>query len=274
MKETTAERSSHGPSDAAGWTEVDVAVYETFVVPRYTARFGELLVEMVTPSVDARIAHLGCRTGYPDPQVLARLPDAHLYGWDRSVPAVELARVKQRALGVPMEYATTEDGSNPFPEGAFSHVFSIHPTVPRKPLLHEFYRLLAPAGQALLALPLRGSFLEIADLLREYALRHDVHELPPALDRLALERPTPEVLAAELEAAGFGFVDVEVRPQNLVFRSARDLFEDPISRLFVLPEFAQFGDVALRYVREAIDKYFSESDFELSLFVACASGRR
>ena len=152
MKEPTTERSSHGPSDAAGWTEVDVAVYETFVVPRYTARFGELLVEMVTPSVDARIAHLGCRTGYPDPQVLARLPDAHLYGWDRSVPAVELARVKQQALGVPMEYATTEDGSNPFPEGAFSHVFSIHPTVPRKPLLHEFYRLLAPAGQAAYAM--------------------------------------------------------------------------------------------------------------------------
>ena len=66
---------------------------------------------------------------------------------------------------------------------------------------------------------------------------------------------------------------------SLTFQSGRDLMEDPIMRLLVLPEiWATLGipDIAspMAYVEEAINKYWSEEAFELTVNVGCASGRR
>ena len=146
-------------------------------------------------------------------------------------------------------------------------------------MLAELRRLLAPHGQALIAMPLRGSFAEIADLLREYALKHEAVPLSDAVDRASFGRPTVELLAAELERAGFEFVDVELRTTVLEWRSGRDFYEDPVSRLVLFPEFkAQLAvddlEAAWEYVRDAVDKYWSDSIFELSVNVGCASGRR
>jgi SAM-dependent methyltransferase len=54
--------------------------------------------------------------------------------------------------------------------GLFSHAFSIHPASHKKgrlDLFQEMLRLLYPGGQALIAMPLKGSYQEIADLFRE-----------------------------------------------------------------------------------------------------------
>jgi hypothetical protein len=88
-----------------------------------------------------------------------------------------------------------------------------------------------------------------------------------------------ELLGAELEEAGFHYVDVELRTTTLEFQSGRAFFEDPIARLLVLPELrASFAidaaEPALAYVREAIDKYWSEAAFTLTVNVGCGSGRR
>ena len=70
-----------------------------------------------------------------------------------------------------------------------------------------------------------------------------------------------------------------MRPATLRFRSGRDFFEDPIARLVILPEMRFTLNVAdaerpLSYVREAIDKYWSRSAFELTVNIGCATGRR
>jgi hypothetical protein len=88
-----------------------------------------------------------------------------------------------------------------------------------------------------------------------------------------------EALGAELEEAGFQYVDVEMRPKTLQFQSGRDFFEDPVVRLVILPELkTTLGlaatEQALGYVRDAIDKYWSEGTFELTVNVGCASGRK
>lgn len=261
----------------------DAAVFETFVVPRYLRPFGELAVEMLAASEDAQVAHLDCRTGYPDLLIARRLPGSQVFGCDPSAPAIELARAKARTSSeLYADYRqSTDEWPAPFPSGAFSHALSLHPLArpeDRASLLAELARLLAKNGQALIAMPLRGSFPEIADLLREYALKSEAVPLTDAVDRASLGRPTVELLSAELEAAGFGFVDVEIRTSVLEWRSGRDFFEDPVTRLVLFPEFrAQLGiddlDRAWEYVREAIDKYWSDSVFELTVNVGCASGR-
>jgi SAM-dependent methyltransferase len=268
-------RTTLGPAEAA--------IVETFVVPRYLSLFGELALDMIVESDDARVVHVNCRTGYPDRGLARRLRGAHVIGVDPSPAAVELARAKAAAMpDMVTSYVVHADLVTTLPSGAFSHAMTLHPNVgpgERKPMLAELVRLLAPYGQALFALPMRGSFQEIMDLFREYALKFDDVEFAHAVERATASRPTVETLSEELEDVGFDFVDVALRPAVLRFQSGRDFFEDPVSRILLVPDVQLSLGVAdiskpLAYVRDAIDKYWSEGSFELSIQVGCATGRR
>jgi hypothetical protein len=63
------------------------------------------------------------------------------------------------------------------------------------------------------------------------------------------------------------------------FVSGRAFIEDPITRLLLMPEFRKNLDTddlraPFEYVRDAIDKYWSEGEFELTVHVGCATARR
>jgi SAM-dependent methyltransferase len=212
-----------------------------------------------------------------------RLPGAHFYGCDPSKHALELARAKAATMpGMITDYRAFENYPAPLPAAAFSHAVTLHPLAnidERARTLGEFSRVLAPRGQALIAMPLRGSFQEIADLLREYALKSEANDVAKAVDTALMIRPSVEMFGAELEEAGFDYVDVEMRTHTLKFQSGRDFFEDPVVRLLILPEVRLNLDLPdldkpLAYLRDAMDKYWSESDFELTVNVGCASGRK
>jgi SAM-dependent methyltransferase len=261
----------------------DAAVLETFVVPRYLSLFGELLLEMLLVGEGARVAHLGCRTGYPDNLVYERVPDVAIVGVDASHAALVLARNKASAFGeAAIEYHEVDMFPSSLDDESFSHAISLHPIgshEDRRDLFAEASRILYEGGQALFALPLRGSFQELGDLLREFALKHDRGEFGNLVENAMAGRPTIETLSEELEDVGLSDVDVEVRATTLAFDSGRSFFEDPMTRLLVLPELrSSLGhadlDESLAYVREAIDKYWSEGKFELSVNVGCASARR
>lgn len=260
----------------------DAAIFETHVVPNYLTMFAERLLEMLAAGRDARVCHVNCRTGFPDRQLLARLPNAHVYGCDASEPAIELARAKAKTIKDSIfDYRVVPGFPLPFPAGAFSHVFTLHPlTAPaeRTALFTEIARLTAPRGQALVAMPLRGSFVEVADLLRECALKNEMTALTNAVEAAVQLRPTDDMLTREMEEVGFEFVDVDLRLRTLKFESGRDFFEDAVTRLLLVPEFrVNLGietDEPFDYVREAIDKYWHGSTFELTVNVGVVTGRR
>lgn len=261
----------------------DAAILETFVVPRYLSLFGELAQQMLIIGESARILHLGCRTGYPDLKIYEHSEGADIVGVDDSLPALELARNKAQVMGdVRIEYRPADEGGLEYEGGLYTHALVLHPnvgTAERLELLREMERLLCRGGQAVIALPLRGSFQEIADLFREYALKHDDSEFSKAVEAALLARPSIELLSEELELAGLGDVDVEIRQTSLTFDSGRAFVEDPVSRLLILPEVRAWIGVEdvtepLSYVRDAIDKYWSEGKLELSLNVGCASARK
>ncbi|HLK38992.1 MAG TPA: class I SAM-dependent methyltransferase [Polyangiaceae bacterium] len=278
-----ASAAADAPRGRVRLGPADAAIFETFVVPRYMALFGELALELLVESDEAQVVHLHCRTGYPDRGIAMKLPGAHIIGVDGSTAALELARAKAATMPeMVSDYRLMEEFPVPLPEAAFSHAVTLHPLAEaedRAQLLEELSRLLAPNGQVLVAMPLRGSFQEVADLLREYALKEDDPEVGRAAEQAALRRPTVETFAAEFEEAGFDFVDVSLSPATLTFKSGRDFFEDPVARLIVLPELRfdlqlEDPDAALSYVREAIDKYWSDGSFELTVNVGCATGRK
>ncbi len=256
---------------------------ETFVVPRYLSLYGDLVLGMLLAGESALVVHLGCRTGYPDRQIQEKVPGARITGVDPSLPALELARNKAALItDAPIEYIVGDDLPTELPDESYSHVLCLHPVVSaaeRGELLSEMQRLLYSGGQALVAMPLRGSFQEIGDLLREYALKFDEGEFGKAVDNMMATRPTIETLSEELEDAGLDDVDVEIRSTTLTFDSGRAFIEDPVTRLLLAPELSvALGGLDLEkpldYVREAIDKYWSEGKFEVLVNVGCASARR
>jgi SAM-dependent methyltransferase len=280
---TTPSSPPRGARAARSLSASEAAIFETFVVPRYLSLFGDLALEMIAEGEDAQVLHVLCRTGYPDRGISLKMPTAHVYGCDPSAAALELARAKAATKrGMVSEYRVAEGYPTPYPDGAFSHVLSLHPLAApeeRRRLMSELARLLGPSGQALIAMPIRGSFQEITDLLREYSLKYEALEVSKAVEAAALIRPTVEMFGAELEEAGFDYVDVQVRPATLKFQSGRDFFEDPVTRLMLLPEFRinlalEEIEAPFSYVRDAIDKYWSDGAFELTVNVGCVSGRR
>ncbi|MEO5730911.1 MAG: methyltransferase domain-containing protein [Byssovorax sp.] len=266
-------------------TAADAEIFEDAVVPRYLSFFGALAAEMLFPCPEAQIAHLGCRTGYPDSSIAERIPDSSLVGVDASAPALDLARARA-SLNSRMRVTYELGNSLPtgLPDFGFTHALTLHPLCDaegRSMLLAELRRVLIPGGQALLALPLRGSFPEINDMIREYSLRQDLMELGRAVDLAAASRPTIETISEELENAGLTEVDVDVQLIAVSFANGREFLDDPIAKLMVFPELRSLlpmdPDIAgpcMKYVHDAISKYWSEGVFELTVNVGCASGRR
>jgi SAM-dependent methyltransferase len=263
-------------------TPADAAIFETFVVPRYLSFYGELLLEMLLVGDGARMLHIGCRTGYPDLKLYERVDQAEIIGVDPSLPALELARNKAAARrDAQIEYRILESGLAQFEPEQFTHTVTLHPILTadeRLELLGGMRHVLCPGGQALVALPLRGSFQEVADLLREYALKYDDTEFAKAVEYALATRPSIESLSEELEGIGFEDVDVEIRHTSLPFDSGRAFVEDPVTRLQIVPELRTWlGEHDLKkpleYVRDAIDKYWSEGKLELQVNIGCASAR-
>ncbi|HSN97728.1 MAG TPA: class I SAM-dependent methyltransferase [Candidatus Nanopelagicales bacterium] len=260
----------------------DIAALENAVVPRYLSRFGSLLVEMMLPYEPARVAHVGCRGGYPDALVAEKLRGASHVGVDASAAAIEIARARAGAQASYMVH----DGAlpAPLPDSGFTHAFTVHPVcrpAPRQALLGELRRLLVPGGQALIALPLRGSFPELHDMGRECALKQDLSNLSAAIDAANAARPTLETIGQELEAMGLSEVEVDVEMISVSFGNGREFLDDPVARLMVIPDLTATVEVdqtvseaLVRYMHEAVSKYWSEGAFELTVNVGCASGRR
>jgi SAM-dependent methyltransferase len=260
----------------------DAAILEAFVVPRYLSLFGALAFEMLSIGEAGRLLHVGCRTGYPDLKLVETFEDLEVLGIDPSPSAIELARHKAALhRDAPIRYHVQDSLPGELEPGVFTHALALHPMLrdsQRGELFSALRWLLCAGGQALIGLPLRGSFQEIIDLLREYALKYDEADFLKALELSLSARPTIETISEELEAAGFDDIDVEVRQATLAFDSGRAFVEDPATRLLILPEIRSWLPAAdlgrpLDYVRDAIDKYWSEGKFELTLNVGCASAR-
>lgn len=265
----------------------DAAIFETFVNPRYLRHFGELMLAMIAPGNpgEAIVAHFGCRTGFPERLLVEALGPMRLVGTDPSLSALELARAKAAAMPeLSADYRLFEGFPAPLPDQSFTHGVILHPPGRAASRLHfvrDAARVLMPGGQVVLSLPLRGSFIELADLLREFATKNDLKHVTDAVEAAVHLRPTPESLAEELEALGFVDVDVDFRAVSIPFQNGRDFLEDPTTRLLLLPEWlTNLGldeptfKAAFSYVRDAVDRYWSEGGFELSVTVGCTRGFR
>ncbi len=262
----------------------DLDRFESDVVPRYLAAFGALAGNMVIPRDPASVIVLGSHAGFEADVVAEGLPNASLKGLETSEAGARAASERAASLALAASFEVARGIPTQLPGGGFSHALAIHPIASRsarRDLLVEMRRLLEPRGQGIVSLPLRGSFPEIVDLVREFALKNDLAKLGEAVDVANTNRPTPETMSDELEGAGFVEVEVDVQLLAVRFESGARFVGDAIYEMMIAPDAraafdlapAVMGD-ALVYVESAIRKYWSDSPFELTVNVGAASGRR
>lgn len=252
-------------------TKEDSDIFHSQVAPRCRQLFEERFLDPMTFEEEAVVVHLGCRTGFHDEEFAARAGASSLVGVDTSPEAIALASSGASTASGNFAYHVL-NGHTQLPDSSFSHAVSFYSLVSLgdwSDLAQEGLRLLKPGGQFLMALPLRGSYNELFDLLRESPSVSENTALAGALHSLISRRPNVEQVSELLEDMGFADVDVSMHRVTLEYATGPQLVEDPLYSLLVEPQLAAWiprdAQAALEYVRLALSRYWFDLPFELSL---------
>jgi len=195
-----------------------------------------------------------------------------------------LARAKATSLGVSgFAFVREHPGDAALASATLTHGLLLHPVTTYGTLargLGELARVLSPGGQALVAMPLRGSFPKLYDLLHEYTVRYGDDEFAVALERAQATRPTPEEFEVALESAGFEDITIAVDLAGLGFSSGAAFTGDPLARLVLMAELASWFTEpstftsAYAFAQDAIVRYFTGVPCRLTFNIGAASARR
>lgn len=261
---------------AAVTTSEDAAVYDAHVVPRYSSLFGRLLLAHVPERERLQVLDVGCGTGFPALDMLSRLGDGgRVIAIDPDSALLDVAR--RRALDaagrrVFFKVASAQEldfGNQVFDVVTANLSFGAW-THPER-ALSELSRVLVDGGLLLLTHALEGTFAEVFDMFREISLARDDGALAARVDRVALRYPSPQMLAAVIEGAGFSDVQVETEEFHFPLTAAREILTDPALRFVVVPEWrwiAGFGagdEAILDEVVDRLDTYFGRGPLSLTV---------
>lgn len=264
------------PTPLSSTTDQEAALYEAVVVPRYSSLFAQMILRQIPEGTRSTILDVGCGTGHPAFEMLRRLDDAgRVVAIDPDAALVELAR--RRALdlvGKRLFFKVGTAEALEFGDQVFDFVVGNlvmshleHPA----DALAEMRRVLVPGGRLLLTRALAGTFEEILDIFREVSLREDLPAVQQRADAIAASYPASHVLGNQVRAAGFEAVDVEEDTFRLPFRSAKEIFGDPLVRFVGMPEWRWIagldapGAQLLKEVERSLDVYFAGGPLSLTV---------
>lgn len=266
------------------YEDADVEALANEVVPIYLSFFNALALERLILAPQAVVMTCGPLASSIVDGVCDRLPSAIIQAYEPSQAAIRAAMERTSSLPATVDFEVLTALPIKKTDSTFTHALLVHPLAGAAvslQLMHEAFRLLVPAGQLLYALPLRGSYPEIADMLREYSLKHDNPKFAEAVEIASQSRPTPETLTEELERLGFIDVAVDVELMSVPFDTGRDFASHALFQLIVAPGLGALlgepGGVlasALDYAKFAVSKYWSEGSFDLTVNIGCATARK
>jgi SAM-dependent methyltransferase len=262
-------------------------IYDDEIAPCWGARFARLLLRNLSVPERGQVLDVSCGTGDPAIEILRRMSDgSRLIAIDESSAMLDAARRKVAALG-PLAKKVFFRTESAVPKLSFADdVYDLvvcnlglgdMPSV--EIALRDFARVAKPGGEVRCTLPLAGTFQEFHDLYREVLVKHDMHD---ALDRLDLHiarYPTYDHADACLAAAGLTG-GIEVEEFSLLFRSAREFFFAPVIEYGPLADWKvvagggqEMQDV-FWYIKEAIDAYFGDRPFHVTVKAGLVAGRK
>jgi SAM-dependent methyltransferase len=282
-RETSVTADSQGDDTFARWL---AEVWDEEIEAVYARRFLDLLLPALVLPERGQILVAGCTTGSVIPAIFERLSgagSARVIALEARGPLLAKARARVAELDRKRVFLKGESlGKLRFADGVFASVVSnlAWLELPEPGLaLAEFARVLSPAGQLALTVPLDGSFQEVHDLFAEVALKYDMTEVHRSIE-LDMRRHHPSEAEARhlLEEVGLREVIVRSDEQSLVFSSGRAFFESVLVKALFEPRWRKVvgekADDLFRYTREAIDTYFVGESLSVRLVVGCVTGEK
>jgi SAM-dependent methyltransferase len=264
-------------------------LYDAEILPAYAARFAALLARAIEVRPAARVVEIGCATGTFTLDLARRFDlDSHVSALDASPAFVAEARARIEAEAAPRAQVTLTSrpeipASIPLGDRTADLVVSnlaVAGAVDPRAAVKEAARLLVPGGQLALSVPLRGTWAEFLDLFREVLRENGKQESVTAVDRYVAALPDGETVGSWLDDAGLQQIEVTAARWEILFRSAREFFFAPLIELGPLAQWKrlsgradQMQDVFF-FTKEAIDTYFKDRVFAVTIAGAAVSGRK
>ena len=262
-------------------------IYDDQIAPVWGTRFGKMLLRNLAVPERGQILDISCGTGYPLVEILRRKADStRVIAIDASSAMLDIARRKVADLGGGGKgvFFRTE---SPLPRLSFADdVYDLvlcnlglaeMPSV--KGALHDFARVTKLGGEVRCTLPLAGTWQEFHDIFREVLVKHDKHEALDRLDQHLASYPTVDDCCGQMLAAGLD-PTVEIEEFSLLFKSSRELFFAPVIEYGPLPAWKEIAGTGQElqdvfwYIKEAIDAYFGERAFQVTIKAGCLIGRK
>lgn len=262
-------------------------IYDDQIAPVWGSRFGKMLLRNLAVPERGQILDISCGTGYPLVEVLRRKGDgARVIAIDASSAMLDVARRKVADLGRGSKgvFFRTE---SPLPRLSFADdVYDLvlcnlglaeMPSL--KGALHDFARVTKLGGEVRCTLPLTGTWQEFHDIFREVLVKHDKHDALDHLDRHLASYPDVDDCCELMLAAGLD-PTVEIEEFTLLFKSSREFFFAPVIEYGPLPAWKEIAGTGQElqdifwYIKEAIDAYFGERAFQITVKAGCLIGHK
>lgn len=260
-------------------------VYDAEILPLWGQRLARLFLPTLTIPARATVLNVGCATGYEALEILRRREDCRVIAIDPSGPLLEVARRKAGDLTHKRIFFRGEllRDKLRFADDVFDLVLCagrlLEFSSPRQ-ALQEFARVCKSGAQVIVTLPLAGTWNQFFDIYREVLTKHDKTHMLERLDEHIAWHPSAELALEWMEAAGLADVSVELEEFELLFKSSREFFFAPIIEYGPLSswkEIAGKGEEMQQvfwHIKEAIDTYFGERAFQVTIKAACLQGRK
>ncbi len=261
-------------------------IYDDQIAPVWGSRFGKMLLRGLAVPERGQILDISCGTGYPLVEVLRRKADStRVIAIDASSAMLDIARrkVADSGQGKGVFFRT----ESPLPRLSFADdVYDLvlcnlglaeMPSL--KGALHDFARVTKLGGEVRCTLPLAGTWQEFHDIFREVLVKHDKHEALERLDQHLASYPSVDDCCELMLAAGLD-PTVEIEEFTLLFKSSREFFFAPVIEYGPLPGWKEIAGTGQElqdifwYIKEAIDAYFGERAFQITVKASCLIGRK
>ncbi len=257
--------------------------YEEEILPGWDAAFVELLIEAFPGPLPekASLLELGCTTGRLTEEIVSRLPEGgRLIAIEDVRELMEIARRKVAAFDRRQVFFKKEPADKiSFADGTFDAVLcaGLAPMYDLTSVLTEAARLLKTDGNALLGVPMRGSFQELLDIFREVLEKEDLIQIQEDLDRLSARLPDRPGANRLLSDAGLVETRIGLAERTLRFENALAFLQAPLVRTHCLEgclaliDDRSWREGVLAGMVRSLDTYFPEG-IELTLVLGRLEG--
>lgn len=252
-------------------SQQDAALVDAVVAPQYGARFAQGLLDALPQGDRLQVLDVGCGTGQISFRMLQRLgSSSRVIAVDHDAGLIALARQRGFGdIGRRLFFKTEDAEALSFGEGVFDAVVAhllYRDLRDRVAAVREMHRVLVPGGRLLLTTPLRGTFGEIFEMLRERAVAHGDRELARTVDGLIERDPATGDLERVVRAAGFTEVELQHTSFRLSYANVEALFSDRLLETIAFPEWrAAVGEEALHDVERRLRIYFEQGALSLTV---------